>query len=128
MFLESGVKAVAAVPSGASTGIHEALELRDGDKKRYNGLGVINAVKNVNDEIFNHVKGKEFDQKSLDESMIKLDGTENKSRLGANAILGVSLAFARACAKENKVELYEHLGNLGRQQGFLTCPSRHSTS
>jgi enolase len=110
--LESGVKGVAGVPSGASTGIHEALELRDGDKKRYNGLGVINAVKNVNDEIFNHVKGKEFDQKSLDESVIRLDGTENKSRLGANAILGVSLAFARACAKENKVELYEYLHNI----------------
>src|ERR1035437_8126907 len=110
--LESGASAVAAVPSGASTGIHEALELRDNDKKRYNGIGVLTAVKNVNDEIFNHVKGKEFDQKSLDEAMIKQDGTENKSRLGANAIPGVSLAFARACARENKVELYEHLGNL----------------
>ena len=116
--LESGAKAVAAVPSGASTGIHEALELRDGDKKRYNGLGVLTAVKNVNDEIFNHVKGKEFDQKSLDESVIKLDDTPNKSRLGANAILGVSLAFARACAKENKVELYEHLGNLAVNKDF----------
>ena len=112
------MKAVAAVPSGASTGIHEALELRDGDKKRYNGLGVIDAVKNVNDEIFNHVKGKEFDQKSLDGAMIRLDGTENKSRLGANAILGVSLAFARACAKENKVELYEHLSTLGGNRVF----------
>jgi enolase len=111
--LESGAKVVAAVPSGASTGIHEALELRDGDKKRYNGLGVFNAVKNINGEIFNHVKGKELDQKSLDQSLIKLDGTANKSRLGANAILGVSLAFARACAKENGIELYEYLNNLG---------------
>ena len=116
--LESGAKAGAAVPSGASTGIHEALELRDGDKKRYNGQGVLDAVKNVNDEIFNHIKGKEFDQKSLDETMIKLDGTENKSRLGANAILGVSLDFARACAKENKVELYEYLGTLGDNKSF----------
>ena len=110
--LESGAKAVAAVPSGASTGVHEALELRDGDKKRYNGLGVLNAVKNVNEEIFNFVKGKEFDQKSLDSAMIELDGTPNKSKLGANAILGVSLSFARACAKENKVELYEYLHNI----------------
>jgi enolase len=116
--LLSGTKAVAAVPSGASTGIHEALELRDGDKNRYNGLGVLKAVKNVNDEIFNQIKDKEFDQKSLDEAMINQDGTENKSRLGANAILGVSLAFARACAKENKVELYEHLGNLGGNKDF----------
>ena len=116
--LESSAKAVAAVPSGASTGIHEALELRDGDKKRYNGLGVLTAAKNVNDEIFNHIKGKEFDQKSLDEAMIKLDGTPNKSKLGANAILGVSLAFARACANENKVELYEHLGILGGNKSF----------
>jgi enolase len=115
---ESGVVARAGVPSGASTGIHEALELRDNDKKRYNGLGVLDAVKNVNGEIFNHIKGKEFDQKSLDEAMIKQDGTENKSRLGANAILGVSLAFARACAKENKVELYEYLGALGDNKVF----------
>lgn len=116
--LESGDSAVAAVPSGASTGIHEALELRDGDKNRYNGLGVLTAAKNVNDEIFNHVKDREFDQKSLDEAMIKLDGTENKSRLGANAILGVSLAFARACAKEKGIELYEHLGTLGNNKSF----------
>lgn len=116
--LESGAKAVAAVPSGASTGIHEALELRDGDKKRYNGLGVLTAVKNANDDIFNEVKGKEFDQKSLDDSLIKLDGTANKSRLGANAILGVSLSFARACAKENKVELYEYLGTFGNNKSF----------
>jgi enolase len=116
--LESGAKAVAAVPSGASTGIHEVLELRDGDKKRYNGQGVLTAVKNVNDEIFNNVKGKEFDQKSLDSAMIRLDGTENKSKLGANTILGVSLAFSRACAKENKIELYEYLGNLGGNKDF----------
>ena len=116
--LESGVKAVSAVPSGASTGIHEALELRDGDKKRYNGLGVLNAIKNVNDEINNFVKGKEFDQKTLDEAMISLDGTPNKSKLGANAILGVSLSFARACAKENKVELYEYLGSLVGNKDF----------
>ena len=119
--LESGAKAVAAIPSGASTGIHEAIELRDGDKKRYNGLGVLKAVKNVNNEINNFVKGKEFNQKSLDEAMIKLDGTANKSKLGANAILGVSLAFARACAKEKGVELYEYLGDLFGNSNF-----RHS--
>jgi enolase len=116
--LESGAKDVAGVPSGASTGIHEALELRDGDKKRYNGLGVLNAVKNVNEEIFNLVKSRELDQKSLDEAMMRQDGTPNKSKFGANAILGVSLAFARACAKEQGIELYEYLGNIAGNKNF----------
>ncbi len=116
--LESGALAVGAVPSGASTGIHEALELRDGDKKRYNGLGVMKAVQNVNVEISGLVQGKEFDQKSLDEAMIELDGTPNKSKLGANAILGVSLAFAKAHAHEKGIELYEHLGDLAGNKDF----------
>ncbi|MDD5152926.1 MAG: phosphopyruvate hydratase [Candidatus Pacebacteria bacterium] len=109
---ESGAMGKAAVPSGASTGVHEALELRDGDKKRYNGLGVLTAVRNVNEEIQKHLCDKDFVQQTLDKTLIELDGTENKSRLGANAILGVSLAFARACAGEKNIELYEYLGNL----------------
>lgn len=116
--LASGIKAVAGVPSGASTGIHEALELRDGDKARYNGLGVSKAVENVNKDINDLVKDRDFDQKSLDEEMIKLDGTPNKSKLGANAILGVSLAFARGCAIEEGIELYEYLGNLAGNKDF----------
>src|SRR5579872_2061524 len=113
--LASGVTARAGVPSGASTGIHEALELRDKDKKRYNGLGVMTAVNAINDEINNAITGKDFDQESLDQALIKLDGTPNKSRLGANAILGVSLAFARAQAEENGIELYEYLRDLGNR-------------
>ena len=90
------VKATASVPSGASTGAHEALELRDGDKKRYGGKGVLKACKNVEDKIFKTVKGMDAsDQEGIDRTMIKLDGTENKSKLGANAILSVSLASAR---------------------------------
>ncbi|MDO8659123.1 MAG: phosphopyruvate hydratase [Candidatus Parcubacteria bacterium] len=110
--LENGILEKASVASGASTGIHEAYELRDNDEHRYNGLGVLKAVENVNTEINEFLQGKEFDQKTLDESLIKLDGTENKSRLGANAILGVSLAFARVSAKSQNVELYEYLGSL----------------
>jgi len=116
--LESGKTAVAAVPSGASTGIHEALELRDADLKRYNGLGVEKAVANVNEEILAFVKGKELDQKSLDALMIAKDGTPNKARLGANAILGVSLAFAKAVADEKGIELYEHLAFLAGIKKF----------
>ena len=98
----------ASVPSGASTGSHEAVELRDDDKKRYGGLGVLKAVDNVNGKISKAVLGKSFDQKSLDETLIALDGTENKSNLGANAILGVSLAFAHTAAKSEKIPLYEY--------------------
>ncbi|MDO8620354.1 MAG: phosphopyruvate hydratase [bacterium] len=116
--LSGGTIARASVPSGASTGVHEAIELRDKDPKRFNGLGVQVAVGNVNDEINRHIHEKEFDQQSLDTSLRELDGTENKSRLGANAILGVSLAFARASAKEKKVELYEHLGSLAGTRAF----------
>jgi len=111
-------KASAMVPSGASTGIHEALELRDGDKNRYKGLGVLKAVQNVNEEIAKETLGKEFDQRQLDDFLIKLDGTENKSRLGANAILGVSMAFARANALKNGLELYKYLGQLAGNNDF----------
>ena len=107
---DEGVKAIAAVPSGASTGEHEAVELRDGDKNRYGGKGVLKAVAGVNDEIAGHLKGDDiFDQKGLDEKMISLDGTENKGRLGANGILGCSLAIARAAAQTKKIELFEYL-------------------
>ncbi|KKU66683.1 MAG: Enolase [Parcubacteria group bacterium GW2011_GWA2_47_16] len=116
--LESGICEKASVPSGASAGVHEACELRDHDEKRYAGLGVLGAVSNVNTEISRHVLGKEFDQKTLDDALLRLDGTENKSRLGANAMLGVSLSFARAEAKEQKVELYEYLGGLAGNKDF----------
>ena len=97
--LVGGVKGRAAVPSGASTGEHEAVELRDGDKKRYLGKGVLKAVENVNGEIAKALASmKASDQRVLDQKMIELDGTENKSRLGANAILSVSMAAARASA------------------------------
>ena len=102
--LECGIKTTASVPSGASTGINEALELRDDDKSRYNGKGVLKAVNNVNTIIKNALVGKEvLDLREIDDLMIKLDGTENKSNLGANAMLGVSLAALKAIAKyENK--------------------------
>jgi enolase len=109
--LFDGTSAFAAVPSGASTGTYEALELRDGDKKRYGGLGVLQAVKNVNQEIRAAVVGSSIaDQAGIDQKMIDLDGTDDKSRLGANAILGVSLAAAHAAAKFLGVPLYRHLG------------------
>jgi enolase len=109
--LESGVVGRAAVPSGASTGEHEAVELRDGDKMRYNGKGVLNAVEHVNDEIANHVVGFDaIDQVGIDRLMIELDATPNKSKLGANAILGVSMAVAKAAALELEIPLYRYLG------------------
>ncbi|MEK7652992.1 MAG: phosphopyruvate hydratase [Patescibacteria group bacterium] len=108
--LDSGRKAWAGVPSGASTGSYEALELRDGDKKRYGGKGVLKAVKNVNQIIAPKLKGLDpTKQKEIDQIMIKLDGTENKTKLGANAILGVSLAVARAGAIDSKKRLYNYL-------------------
>ncbi|PIP55593.1 MAG: phosphopyruvate hydratase [Candidatus Zambryskibacteria bacterium CG22_combo_CG10-13_8_21_14_all_42_17] len=116
--LESGSRALASVPSGASTGIHEAHELRDGDKSRFRGKGVLKAVANVEGEINDHLKGNELEQKELDEAMIDFDGTENKSRLGANAILGVSLAFCRAQANEKKLELFEHLAQLSNTSKY----------
>ncbi|PIP28045.1 MAG: phosphopyruvate hydratase [Candidatus Moranbacteria bacterium CG23_combo_of_CG06-09_8_20_14_all_35_22] len=108
--LESGVKASAAVPSGASTGAYEALELRDKDPDRYHGQGVLMAVENVNEKISKIVVGMEAEnQKEIDEKMLELDGTENKSNLGANAILGVSLAVCRASALEDNLPLYAYI-------------------
>jgi enolase len=113
----------AAVPSGASTGEREALELRDGDKARYGGKGVRKAVANVNGEIARAISGADFDQRSLDAGMIALDGTPTKSRLGANALLGVSMAVARAEAASKRVPLYRHLGTLyGNDQFTLPVP------
>lgn len=109
---------VSSVPSGASTGVHEALELRDGDKARYRGLGVLKAVGNINDEIAKALEGNEYDQFSLDKFLIDLDATANKSRLGANAILGVSMAFAKASALEQGVALYEYLGSLAENTSY----------
>lgn len=112
--LSSGVIGCAAVPSGASTGTKEALELRDNDPKRYGGKGVLKAVAHVNNEINQALKGKDPQlQEELDRLMIQLDGTPNKSRLGANAILGVSLAIACAAAKDAKLPLYRYLGDDG---------------
>jgi len=109
--LESGVMGRAAVPSGASTGAHEAVELRDGDKKRYGGKGVLKAVESVNGEIYDALSGMDAeDQVALDKTMIDLDGTPNKARLGANAILGVSLACARAAAEDAGLPLYRYVG------------------
>jgi enolase len=108
--LSDGTTGVASVPSGASTGKYEAVELRDRDKDRFNGLGVLKAVKHVNTEIASEIKGlPPEDQQSIDKKMIELDGTPNKSRLGANAILGVSLAIAHAAANQSKEPLYRYL-------------------
>lgn len=105
--LDNGITARAAVPSGASTGAHEACELRDGDKNRYNGKGVLTAVNNVNSEIAQFLKGKEIDdQREIDEGLIALDGTTNKTRLGANAVLGASLAVAHANASDQGKSLF----------------------
>lgn len=119
--LEDGTVATAGVPSGASTGVNEALELRDGDKKRYGGKGVLKAVDNVNRLIAPEVCGLDAcDQSGLDARLLALDGTPNKSRLGANAILGVSLAAARAAARSLGLPLYRYLGGLPAR--FLPVP------
>ena len=111
--LDSGAMGRAAVPSGASTGAHEAVELRDGDKKRYGGKGVLKAVESVNGEIFDALSGMDAaDQIALDDAMIALDGTHNKARLGANAILGVSLACAKAAAIDLGMPLYSYVGGV----------------
>ena len=111
VLLESGVLGRAAVPSGASVGTREAVELRDNDKQRYFGKGVLKAVESVNSEISETLMGLDaVDQSFLDQELIKLDGTENKSRLGANAILAVSLAVAKAAAEESGLPLYRYLG------------------
>jgi enolase len=119
--LESGVIGRAAVPSGASTGEHEAVELRDGDKMRYLGKGVLNAVEHVNNTLAEELTGFDAtDQVSIDKLMIDLDGTPNKSRLGANAILGVSLAVAKASALSMKLPLYKYIG--GSNAKYLPVP------
>ena len=122
--LESGAFGRAAVPSGASTGVREALELRDGDKSRYLGKGVTKAVNNVNTEISDALVGMDGqDQTALDNKMIALDGTDTKERLGANALLAVSLAAAHAAADENKEALYVHLGNkIGASKYTMPVP------
>ncbi len=114
VYTDAGAMGRAAVPSGASTGVHEACELRDGDRSQYLGKGVMNAVNNVNTVLNDELKGYFVtEQKSIDDKMIELDGTENKSRLGANAILGVSLACAKAAAQETNQELFRYLGGVG---------------
>jgi enolase len=111
--LEDGSQGRAAVPSGASTGAHEAVELRDGDKSRYLGKGVLNAVDSVNTEIFDAIGGMDAEEQvAIDEAMLELDGTPNKSRLGANAILGVSLAVAKAAAEASALPLYRYVGGV----------------
>lgn len=119
--LEGGGRGRAAVPSGASTGVHEALELRDGDTRRYGGKGVLKAVKHVNDDIAAAIRGLDaLDQSEVDKTMLDLDSTANKSRLGANAMLGVSLAVARAAADATGLSLYSYLG--GAQARVLPVP------
>jgi enolase len=121
--LSDGTAATAQVPSGASTGRHEALELRDGDKSRYGGKGVLRAVANVEDELAPAVSGMDAeDQSALDRRMIELDGTDAKSRLGANALLGVSCAVARAVALAHREELWQRLARLGRQPRKAALP------
>jgi enolase 1/2/3 len=121
--LADGAFGRAAVPSGASTGEREALELRDGDKSRYAGKGVRKAVANINGEIASAVQAKELDQRGLDAAMIALDGTPTKSRLGANALLGVSMAALRAEAASKKIPLYRHVGGLyGNERYTLPVP------
>lgn len=119
--LESGAFGRAAVPSGASTGVHEAVELRDGDKDRFGGKGVLKACENVNNVIFETLVGMEAeDQVHVDQTLIELDDTENKSNLGANAMLGVSLAIAKAAADEAALPLYRYIG--GTQAKLLPVP------
>jgi len=117
ILLESGIIGRAAVPSGASTGAKEAMELRDNDKSRYLGKGVLQAVENINTEITEAIIGLDAEEQSfIDKTLIELDGTENKDRLGANAILAVSMACARAAAEESGLPLYRYLGGSGAMQ------------
>src|SRR5882762_6121270 len=125
VILDTGVRGRAAVPSGASTGTREAVELRDGDPRRYAGKGVLKAVEHVNTQLRAALVGQDpRDQAGIDARMIELDGTENKSRLGANAILGVSLANAHAAANDARVPLYRHLGQLigGAREPVMPVP------
>jgi len=123
LITKAGIFARAAVPSGASTGIHEACELRDGDKGRYVGKGVTKAVASVNDVLAKELKGMSvIDQKALDDKMIAIDGTPNKSKLGANAILGVSMAACKAAAIAKGVPLYKHIGDLAGNTEPVVLP------
>ncbi|MBV4520018.1 phosphopyruvate hydratase [Pseudomonas sp. SWRI74] len=123
VLLDNGIIGSACAPSGASTGSREALELRDGDKSRYLGKGVLKAVANINGPIRDLLKGSDpSDQKALDLAMIKLDGTENKGSLGANAILAVSLAAAKAAAQDQDLPLYAHIANLNGTPGVYSMP------
>ncbi|MEI6238502.1 MAG: phosphopyruvate hydratase [bacterium] len=122
VILKDGSFGRAAVPSGASTGSHEAVELRDGDKKRYGGKGVLTAVKNVNTIIRKSLVGKDWDQRKLDTKMIELDGTPNKGKLGANAILGVSIAFAKATAENANVPLYKYFQKIAKTKKNVSIP------
>ncbi|KMT57400.1 phosphopyruvate hydratase [Pseudomonas fildesensis] len=123
VLLDNGIIGSACAPSGASTGSREALELRDGDKSRYLGKGVLKAVGNINGPIRDLLLGKDpLDQKALDHAMIKLDGTENKGSLGANAILAVSLAAAKAAAQDQDLPLYAHIANLNGTPGVYSMP------
>ncbi|MCJ7957403.1 MAG: phosphopyruvate hydratase [Pseudomonas sp.] len=123
VLLDNGIIGSACAPSGASTGSREALELRDGDKSRYLGKGVLKAVANINGPIRDLLLGKDpLDQKALDHAMIKLDGSENKGSLGANAILAVSLAAAKAAAQDQDLPLYAHIANLNGTPGVYSMP------
>ncbi|WP_409317618.1 phosphopyruvate hydratase [Pseudomonas sp. KCJK9016] len=123
VLLDNGIIGSACAPSGASTGSREALELRDGDKSRYLGKGVLKAVANINGPIRDLLLGTDpSDQKALDHAMIKLDGTENKANLGANAILAVSLAAAKAAAQDQDLPLYAHIANLNGTPGVYSMP------
>jgi enolase len=123
VLLDNGIIGSACAPSGASTGSREALELRDGDKSRYMGKGVLKAVANINGPIRDLLLGKDpVDQKALDHAMIRLDGTENKASLGANAILAVSLAAAKAAAQDQDLPLYAHIANLNGTPGVYSMP------
>lgn len=122
VILKDGSFGRAAVPSGASTGSYEAIELRDGDKKRYLGKGVLKAVTNVNTKIKKDLVGKTWDQATIDEAMIKLDGTTTKSNLGANAILGVSMAFSHAAAASMKKPLYQYFANIAKTGKKISLP------
>ena len=120
--LRDGSFGRAAVPSGASTGSHEAIELRDGDKKRYGGKGVLKAVANTNTTLRRALVGKQFNQETLDRRMIEIDGTHNKAKLGANAILGISLAFSHAAAKSQKKPLYKYFADIAKTGKPMSLP------
>jgi enolase len=122
IILQDGSFGRSAVPSGASTGSHEAVELRDGDKERFGGKGVSKAVENVNSIISKAIVGKKFNQESLDKSLIELDGTPNKGKLGANAILGVSMAFAHATAASKKIPLYQYFKDISGAKEKMSLP------